>query len=276
MIRRVAMFAVAVGLTGCLGDAEEGRAIEVVPGPDDDAGAGGQPSFDAAPPLEAGEVVRTVEVRNPFGNAGVEDNLLVDGDFEFTGPSGQMGWRSLAGGGAGDSTLRRETGGACRSGVVCGVLERGNNLLGFGAAPPNAPVEVSIWGKPGAPDCELLNVSLISCTSLSTFTIAEVPPINPVPDESGWCNYRGVSPEMDEQACLFLTPSNSIESPILIDEALLRAGPPTAQMSLRAIVPTAARQREISSALEWEFRNRWFGRLPKRESGQRPDPSLAP
>ena len=74
---------------------------------------GGRPAI-APRAADAGLTVkRTVEQRSPFGNTSYPANLLVDGDFEFTGRNEQMPW--LAFGNAGQQTLNYDTGGLCHS-----------------------------------------------------------------------------------------------------------------------------------------------------------------
>lgn len=256
----------ALLLVACFGDGEEGNFRPTDAGGTMDSGVGGM----AGAPADAGQVdsgpIRTVETRNPFGNAAFADNLLVDGDFELTGPSGQYGWRSLEPFG-GDSPLRRETGGFCRSGVVCAELSPGMSLIGFGASPDGEAIEVSLYAKPPEPDCDGLTVSLISCTTFEVQALADVPAVGDEPDESGWCRYMGTSPPLDEQACLYLETSRVLSGDILIDEAYMKAAEPSARMSLHATVPTLEHRARIDHALDWIDRNRWYGLPP-----DRPDP----
>lgn len=237
-------------------DAENAGDAHDADAHDADADAG--PVTDGAPPI------RTVETRNPFGNTTVASNLLVDGDFELTSGSGQHGWRAMDTA-RGEVPLERETGGLCRSGVVCGVLEQGASMIGFAAAPADAPVDVSVWIRPPGDSCEVVNASLISCMSLFPLMLARIDPVSSTPDESGWCELRGTSSPLDEQPCIFLQGGLALEGRALVDQAVLVGADPDAPMTLSATVPTSRELDAIHGALDWLDRNRRLERPMPRD-----------
>ena len=80
MFRSFSLLALPLVLAAC------GKTDGAATTSTDDAGA----SADATPVGPPGNgVVRTIEERSPFGNLSVPDNLVLDGDFEFTGRNGQ-------------------------------------------------------------------------------------------------------------------------------------------------------------------------------------------
>jgi len=236
--------------------------MAAVPGPDAGAGPvddGGRVPRDGGrpPPIEAGSPVRSIETRNPFGNTRLEQNLLVDGDFELTSSSGQFGWRAiLAGQGV---ELVRETGGLCRSGVTCGVLTPGMSFLAFGAAAPGRAMEASFWAKPAEPDCEIVSGSVISCSSEIVFRVVRLQPRDQTPDARGWCEYRAGVPEMVEQPCLFLGMRAS-STRVLIDDAALLPASGSGTNPLALSVPSPELRARMEQALAWLHRHRRFGR----------------
>lgn len=258
-MRRVVALALAAGVVACGYDETlvDPLATTVPTGAGGAAGAAGQAGAggvqDPRPP------VRSVEHRNPFGSANA-DNLLVDGDFELTSGNGQYGWRLLSP--SGGEPLPRETGGLCRSGLVCGVLSAGRQMIAFGAAPAGRSIAVSLWAKPPANDCSIVRPMVISCSSYFTLTLGRVTADSPEPDESGWCRYSGSAPQMTEQPCIYVESSLESGQTALIDDAFLGAVPEGAQRWLSADVPTRAVQERIRSALEWLDEHQQFGRPP--------------
>jgi len=235
-------------LSSACGDETELAPLEV--SPDAAATDGASASFDAGPRI------RSVELRNPFGNTRT-DNLLVDGDFELTGGQGQYGWRSFSP--QGEETLVRETGGLCRSGVTCGVLTSASDLIAFAAAPRDAQIEVGLWAKPSQPDCDLISVSVISCASLIITSLATVLPSSAAPDANGWCRYQGVAAKMDEQPCVYVRANSDPSDRVLLDEAFFGAAQRTAMRRLAATVPREDLLRRMQHALDWIHKHKQFG-----------------
>jgi hypothetical protein len=129
---------------------------------------------------------RTVGVRNPFGRA-LADNLILDGDFELTGRSGQMPWQSF--GQSGNAGLNYETGGRCRSGVKCGKIAEGETLLGYMSQPRAGVTLVTAWGKPASGACGDLSIQIYDMSFNKNVT--SLAAATPGLDETGWCKYEG-------------------------------------------------------------------------------------
>jgi hypothetical protein len=205
---------------------------------------------DAPPPVDAGPRVRTIETRNPFGQAS-EHNLMVDGDFELTSGDGQYGW--LAFGNGAQTTLFRETGGLCRSGLTCGVLTPEVDLLGNGSAPRDKDIEVSIYAKPPEPNCDLTQILLIHCTGavLNSGTLGNLPPVEFEPDETGWCHYRAVLPPQEFRPCLYVSSGGAPGARTLVDEASIIAadGSGPSRSSVASAPPSPEMHERISRAL---------------------------
>jgi hypothetical protein len=220
-----------------------------------DAGAESA-SVDAEPP-EAGPKLRSVERRNPFGNTAAENNLMVDGDFEWTSASGQYGWRAFDS--SQEVSLARETGGLCRSGVTCGILESGVALLGMAAAPRNKPMLITLYAKPPEPDCGMTRISVLSCTRVSFSSFATVPPTNAAPASNGWCQYRAIAPPLDEQPCLYVTSYAQDGQRVLIDDASIVAADGTGASPLWASAPSAELFARAVRDVRWVHEHQQLG-----------------
>jgi hypothetical protein len=222
--------------------------------------AGVDAPADVEAPVEAGPPIRTVELRNPFGNTDLEHNLLVDGDFELSSSNGQFGWRAISG--SAQANLVRETGGLCRSGVTCAVMTKGTELLALGAAPPGQGMEVSLWVKPPVPDCSSTAVSLISCTGVIPTTLASVPPVDFTPDPSGWCHHHAVAPATELQPCLVVSSFIEEGQRTLVDDGSILPAPADSPSSLRSGPPTAAEVDRAERVLRVLHESVRFGRAP--------------
>jgi len=216
------------------------------------AGAGGQSSV---PPAQTAERVRTVEQRNPYGHTDIKNNLMVDGDFEFTGASGQYGWYAIANGQ--QAQLERETGGLCHSGVACGVMTLGTDFLGQAAAPANQSIEVSLWIKPPNGDCNAVNASLIECSVALPIVLSSLKPVANKPDATGWCHLEGTQSPMQVQPCLYL--KTSVDH-VLVDDASLVGVQGPGSKALAATVPSPELYRRIKRALDWVHSHMLIGR----------------
>ncbi len=203
-------------------------------------------SIDSGSPTD---IVRTVSFRNPLGDDLHPDNLMLDGDFELTGRSGQTPWVAASGNGSG-LTLDYETGGHCRSGIRCGHMPAGSLLLGYLATPPTGKLYVRVWGKPEAEKCSDLTVALFDSTANQTLGSAVSQALTP--DDTGWCLYEAVLPSLPLHApVLYL---RAKEQGVTIDAALalpttgpkpLLAGSPISRVeeNLLARLTNALRQR---------------------------------
>lgn len=194
MRRLFAMMMLSAGLFACSGTAEKVAPIdgEVV-----DAGS------DAAPPVPPGPVKRTVMMRNPFG--GRAGNLLVDGDFEMsTVPraGAQLGFRGFSTTGTDEVEVPTETGGLCRSGLRCAVMEPNTVFLIRGASANGKGNVASGWAKvPEGALCSVVRPMLIGC---NTFVVAKQLSAPKNPDADGWCHYTAAISEQDTATCVYV------------------------------------------------------------------------
>jgi hypothetical protein len=223
----------------------------------DAAGAAGSAGEASVPPAQTAQRVRTVEQRNPYGHTDIKNNLMVDGDFEFTGASGQYGWYAIANGQ--QAELQRETGGLCHSGVACGVMTLGTDFLGQAAAPPNQSIKVSLWIKPPNGDCNAVNASLIECSVALPIVLSSLKPVASTPDATGWCHLEGTQSPMQVQPCLYL--KTSVDH-VLVDDASLVGvqSPGTGATALAATVPSPELYARVKRALDWVHRHMVIGR----------------
>lgn len=237
-MRAFAFVALALLLAACDSDEDVSQTKP------EDAG-----TEDVVVPNEAGPPIRSIEQRNPFGEAR-EDNLMVDGDFELTSSNGQYGWLGFTAGAQGN--LLRETGGLCRSGLTCGILTSDIDFLGQGTAPKGESFDVSIYTKPPVADCGVTQVLLLRCTGavFNAATIAQVPPTTSEPDEKGWCLHQANAPAQDVRPCLWVTSAAGAGNRTLVDQASILAvkGTSTAS-SLAAVPPSPETYDRISRAL---------------------------
>jgi hypothetical protein len=172
------------------------------------------------PPADAGPVKRTISLRNPLG--GPAGNLFADGDFELSalpeGQSGQYGWRAFNDTGTAELSIKVETGGLCRTGLRCAVLEPATILFARGAAAAGGNGHVaSLWIKMAPGDaCDAARVLLVFC---DTFGILKKLSSEDEPNADGWCEYGGVLPPKDSSVCLYL--ESHLSAPGLLDSAVL-------------------------------------------------------
>ncbi|APR84833.1 Hypothetical protein A7982_10182 [Minicystis rosea] len=194
MKKLLAMVVLPAALSACSGQAEK-----LSPLVEDTVDAGG----DAAPPVVPGPVKRTVMMRNPFG--GRAGNLLVDGDFELStvaNPGAQLGWRGFSADGSADREVATETGGLCRSGLRCAVMEPSTLFLIRGAAAKGKGNIASGWAKvPEGSFCSVVRPMLIGC---NTFIVLKQISATKNPDADGWCHYTASVPEQDNATCVYV------------------------------------------------------------------------
>jgi hypothetical protein len=116
---------------GGAGDGLAGAPTIPAAGSGGSAGQTGGQGGDAGAPITP---IRTVHQRNPFGNVAASDNLLWDGDFEWSGAFlAQYAWSSgkswKTSGGPEIEVLA-----ACHSGMKCARVKKGGSIGGIGVS----------------------------------------------------------------------------------------------------------------------------------------------
>ncbi|MBW2456760.1 MAG: hypothetical protein JRI68_19745 [Deltaproteobacteria bacterium] len=251
-VRLIVVGALLVGCSTPIGCASE----ELNPVPQtttSSSGAGGAP----VPPAYR----RTVAKRNPLG--GRVGNLMVDGDFEHSiireGSGAQIGWLAFNGDGM-FTYLRGETGGLCRTGLRCGILQSSHSFWGKGTSASEGGMIGEVWAKPpaGRP-CGVVTPSLIYCT-LSGFQTT-MPPVQDEPDGDGWCQYRVAVTGASRRMCMWIDGLLNPGEQALIDSVALVPADGTAPV--RSPEPMAPDRLARARAAERWVRDRLpFGRPP--------------
>jgi hypothetical protein len=233
------------------------------PAPFDDGSGAGDSRTPFEPPTKR-ERKRTIEMRNPLG--GPPGNLLVDGDFEFsiefegTGP--QSGWISTAG------YLRGETGGLCRTGLRCGVLEDGAALFGKGTAANGTGMVAGFWAKPpSSADCNAIEVSLLNCNFNGSFI--DVPPLNDAPGSGGWCEYKTRVAEHDTALCMYVESKVDSGETTLVDSATIVPADGTAPSGKKMSLMSGARRKKVQQLVDFVRSRRRFGLSPEMPNPRR-------
>lgn len=193
------------------------------------------PAPDAAPVTPK----RTVTTKNPFGNVAASDNLLWDGDFEWsTAFAQQAGWvnAGIVVSYSAFSQVRPDP--ACRSGLKCGYITPNQRVAAIGVAPAGGKkVEASIWVKVPGTSCSEVGAALIAC-DYQTDPDVELADADGVPDAGGWCRLAVVAEPRQRATCL-LVDSRFDEGEALIDDAVVRAAPEGAVSTAGAAAPSA-------------------------------------
>ena len=252
----------------------------------------GEPSSPSWQPPGAPTVIarvtpkRTIEQRNPFGNTAESKNLMIDGDFELTGRMDQMPWVAFGAGGSGtgqtgQQTLNFETGGRCRSGVRCGLLKAGDAVVGFASSPRIERIKVSLWAKPLDGVCGHVQARMIDLDDQAGGSGEQLPSARDrpdAPDESGWCHFEGIAPNMAWGApVLYVEIDKKATADVLIDDAVaLPATPPAlgskGVRSQRAGFEMSQTTRaRVSFVAAWLRTHRRYG-LPPKELPDSPPP----
>lgn len=211
------LLAAAVLATAC----DSSETVSPVPAPSStttDTGTGGGGGEGGAAPSKP---IRTVEQRHPFGNVAATDNLLWDGDFEWsTAFASQYGW--LFGPPYSYDFPATTIGAACRSGLKCAVVPNNKAIVGIGVGAQSAPLAVTVFARPEKGTCADVDVFL-----MDTATFAKdvpIPHVSETPDSIGWCLYRATVPSYPER--VYLLVDNNTGAPILADNAVVRVLPP--------------------------------------------------
>ena len=228
---------IALVSVGC-GDAEQVNPLGVVTAPVDaglppveDAGVDAEPP----PPVDAGLPRRTIEQRNPFGNVAETENLLWDGDFEWSSPfSDQYGW--LSGPPLGYTFPGARIGAECHSGIKCAAVKKKGNLAAVGVAAAGSKLDVSFWAHVKKGGCDGVKATVISLYTNGDPT-APVTAELPLSGADGWCHYHSVIDARKVKPYLLI--ANSTGDEIIVDDAVMKKAPPTMTLSVKHLPPTA-------------------------------------
>jgi hypothetical protein len=211
-----------------------------------------------------------VRTRNPFG--GPIGNLLADGDFELSTqayPGSQTGVRVFTFTG-GEVVMKTETGGICRTGLRCGVLEPGQVFLLQGtSAPGGVAMNASIYVRPpfGHP-CSVVSTIAVSCDTLQLFSGLVHDPGGPGDD--GWCRISRTIPPHASATCLYIDSNLPPGTSALVDSAVLVPDDGTfAPQQAAGFHPSKELEERLRLLADVVRRTRQFGRPPKRPPAPR-------
>lgn len=221
-MKRAWILTASLALAGCVDE-----TLTPLDG-DGSSGDAGSSSGSTSSGMDA--PIREVFVRNPWGMPA--NNLLVDGDFEFsiTTGEGQYGWLLIDETAGGTLALNAETGGLCKSGLKCAVAPAKTILFGRGTSAADlAPMRATLYAKPTdapaqgsdpAKTCKAaIDAYAIDCDSYDI--LAHFQSLG-APGTDGYCEY-GVDVDGRQSAvCIYA----NVSKPSIVDAAtLLPSGP---------------------------------------------------
>lgn len=198
------------------------------------------PVLDASLPTKA---KRSVSTRNPFGNVAVTDNLLWDGDFEWSSAFAQQyGWvnATIVVTYSAFDQIRPDS--ACRSGLKCGFMTQSQRIAAVGVAPAaGQSVAASVWVKPPGGACSEVGATLISC-DYDVDADVELADADGLPDASGWCHLEAVGGPRERATCLYVE-SRFDEGEALLDDAVVRGV--SGSVANKGSAPSASARAEL-------------------------------
>lgn len=214
---------------------------------------------EAPPPAPT---ARVVGWRSPFGDTLHPDNLMIDGDFEFTGRSGQMPWILVSS--QAQAALDFDTGGRCRSGVRCAKMRQDTTMIGYLASPREKNLFVRVWGKPDSTKCG--DVTIVLVDESANQTRGTLAAQQPEGDELGWCRYELLTKSMNQYPYPWGNPALVVQakkSATLIDDAVALPSADGTKPLIGGPPLTDAQKTEIHSIIEWVKSHRQFGIPPR-------------
>lgn len=239
---------VAASMLGC--GSEGGASLPAPTQPVTDASADsadGHAQGDAQSGADAATAMkRTVMWRDPFGNYAAGDNLVMDGDFEWSGAFAQQypWFRSDAA--AGMTAPAFGLGPKCRSGTKCAIVSQGQGIAGFGVRPPGQAdhADLSVWARPQlASSCAVVSVSVGGCV-LSTSESYALDGSGVEPDADGWCHFSGSVQMPDDTPCVFVSVAGPASATAAIDDVVMTAPGATRRLASSA-APSAGHMRVV-------------------------------
>ena len=225
--------------------------INPVTGPAD---AGVPPPDGSTPelPPDAPPVTRKRDVlqRNPFGNVAETQNLLWDGDFEWSSPfTDQYGWLELP---TSPTITDVEVGPACKSGVKCARVRKNGAVVGI-AVSSSQGLEASIWvhfeaSAEQSPTCADVDAFLadIGASIGPRDPDLQLLPSSDTPDDDGWCQLTAASRARSNKTYLYV--ENNFDGPMLLDDCVIRptAEIPLSQAPSHTLSPASRERAEIA------------------------------
>jgi hypothetical protein len=228
--------ALVLGGVGALSAPGCAEPAELVTPPGSDLDGGPDAAQDGGGGAPA--VKRTIEQRNPYGNVALVDNLLWDGDFEWSTPfADQYGWLTGTIGGYISYTLPTiAIGIECISGVKCAKLAKHGVLVGVGVASVGHPLQASFAARLSTGDCaSTLGAFLFPADEQQP--LYDLVPDQVDPDQAGVCTYRVIAPELPSSAWLYI--ENDSDADVIVDDAVVQPVTPSASVSRSALLPAA-------------------------------------
>ncbi len=265
MRRRILLLATLAAIPG-LAACEDGTNVNPAPreaDPQDagktmDAAVDGAGGADAPPSADAGPIRRTILTRSPYGNLEHTDNLLIDGDMEMSAGGGQSPWVAI--GNAGQLSLEVGTGGRCRSGLRCLVMDQWvQTLLGYGVAADDQPLEFWLWAKVPGNDCGIVTVYLFPRMTMYITMFHEVMPETPQPNGDGWCRFHAIRGKMNESVGVLVEATLQSSQRVVLDDAVLRPADGVSATATRSVPISKADHARIVKRIAPVLRERWVG-----------------
>jgi len=243
----------ALSIEACAGD----EPLSPVHG----SGTGGSPvTPTSVPPPDAGPPKRTVIQHNPFGNVAETQNLLFDGDFEWSSPfSDEYGWYQ----GVNPVLSEVVVGADCRSGIKCARVAKHQSIDGIAVALHDVDLVASVWVRFDDPTTPCTSASATVIDKLAGQVPFNVPDADvhlaasDAPDQLGWCKLSAIVPKRRNKP--YLNVHNLTGGNMLVDDAVLKAmpappppggpkPPPPPETFAPAWVPTAEEARNLDEA----------------------------
>ncbi len=183
---------------------------------------------------------RDVILRNPFGNVAEAQNLLWDGDFEWSSPfTDQYGWIQLP---ASATIEEVVVGPACRSGVKCARVGKDDAIIGIAVSSAELGLDASIWARfepdegEETPPCSAVIAYLLDLGGLDgSDPDTMLVPTSELADEAGYCHLTAASPQRSNKTYLYV--ENDATVSMLVDDCVVA---PSGALPFSQAPPTPA------------------------------------
>ena len=159
-------------------------------------GSSGTGGSSAAGGSGGGPPVRTIITRDLFDKFDTPGNLLIDGTFEFAGPTattwGGMGSSPYPLG----SSVDYGNGLVCRTGLRCLKLSSSTGAYGLWVSPDSGTVDVTLHTSPGTGTCHTLDVYVADASDRTSSGATLVTLQSEQLGQDNWCAIRGQTDAM--------------------------------------------------------------------------------